>query len=280
MIQLQNLSFSYAKGKTVFKNFNLSFDKGNIYGLLGMNGTGKSTMLYLMSGLLKAKSGSVTVDNLDMSKRPVKALSEIFLLPEEFELPAISLSNYLKINSPFYPRFSDDLFKSCLENFGLSLDLDLGSLSMGQKKKVYISFALATNVSYLIMDEPTNGLDIPSKSQFRKVIAMSMNDERSIIVSTHQVNDMEQMFDHVVIIYNSDIVLNASISEIGSKLRFADFESSEQIDNPLYVQPYFGGNHVILPNSDHYAESNVNIETLFNGVLSNPTVFSSMFNNK
>ena len=189
MINIQNIKFAYSR-EVVLDGFSLQFDKGGIYGLLGKNGTGKSTLLYLMMGLLR-----------------------LFLVPEEYDLPAISLSAYVKAIKPFYPRYSEDLLKQCLANFEMSTDINLGQLSMGQKKKVYMSIALASNTRYLLMDEPTNGLDILSKSQFRKVVIEGMSEDKTIIISTHQVHDVELLLDHVCIIERNKVLLNEPLVE-------------------------------------------------------------------
>ena len=183
MIEVKNICFKYAGQKDlVFDDFSLELKQNNIYGLLGKNGTGKSTLLYLISGLLRPKKGSVCFDGVETKLRKPEMLSEIFIVPEEFDLPAMSLSEYVKINRPFYPQFSMEVLEGCLQDFELSTDLKLNALSMGQKKKVFMSFALATNTKLLLMDEPTNGLDIPSKSQFRKVIAQHMTEDRTLII--------------------------------------------------------------------------------------------------
>ncbi|MEG0039726.1 MAG: ATP-binding cassette domain-containing protein, partial [Bacteroides sp.] len=176
MISVENLSFVYRKSKrAVLHDFSLSLQQGRVYGLLGKNGAGKSTLLYLMSGLLTPKSGKVLFNHTDVRRRLPVTLQDIFLVPEEFELPAVSLVSYIELNSPFYPRFSKEDMMKYLHYFEMDLEVNLGELSMGQKKKVFMSFALATNTSLLLMDEPTNGLDIPGKSQFRKFIASGMS---------------------------------------------------------------------------------------------------------
>ena len=212
MINIQNIKFAYSK-EVVLDGFSLQFDKGGIYGLLGKNGTGKSTLLYLMMGLLRPQKGIVTVDGIDTTLRRPEVLSEMFLVPEEYDLPAISLSAYVKAIKPFYPRFSEDLLKQCLANFEMSTDINLGQLSMGQKKKVYMSIALASNTRYLLMDEPTNGLDILSKSQFRKVVIEGMSEDKTIIISTHQVHDVELLLDHICIIERNRVLLNEPLVE-------------------------------------------------------------------
>ena len=212
MINIQNIKFAYSK-EVVLDGFSLKFEKGGIYGLLGKNGTGKSTLLYLMMGLLRPQKGSVTIDGIDAALRRPEVLSEMFLVPEEYDLPAISLSAYVKAIKPFYPRFSEDLLKQCLANFEMNSDINLGQLSMGQKKKVYMSIALAANTRYLLMDEPTNGLDILSKSQFRKVVIEGMSEDKTIIISTHQVHDVELLLDHVCIIERNNVLLNEPLVE-------------------------------------------------------------------
>lgn len=212
MISIQNIKFAYGR-EVVLDDFSLQFGKGGICGLLGKNGTGKSTLLYLMMGLLRPQKGSVTIDGIDATLRRPEVLSEMFLVPEEYDLPRISLKKYVKSIKPFYPRFSDELLEKSLANFEMTTDIDLGSLSMGQKKKVYMSLALAMNTRYLLLDEPTNGLDILSKSQFRKAVIEGMNDEKTIIVSTHQVHDVELLLDHICIIERNRVLLNEPLVE-------------------------------------------------------------------
>ena len=172
MLQVENISFSYRRGKKeVLSDFSLSLEKGRVYGLLGKNGAGKSTLLYLMSGLLTPRNGRVTFYDTDVRRRLPVTLQDMFLVPEEFELPSISLVSYIELNSPFYPHFSKEDMMKYLHFFEMDLSTDLGALSMGQKKKVLMSFALATNTKLMLMDEPTNVLDIPGKSLFRNLIA-------------------------------------------------------------------------------------------------------------
>ena len=213
MISIQNVKFGYRSHQEVLDDFSLDFAKNGIYGLLGKNGTGKSTLLYLMMGLLRPQKGNVTIDGISSSLRKPEVLQEMFLVPEEYDLPRISLMKYVKSIKPFYPRFSDELLEKSLANFEMTSDIDLGSLSMGQKKKVYMSIALAANTRYLLLDEPTNGLDILSKSQFRKAVIEGMNDEKTIIVSTHQVHDVERLLDQVCIIEPNKVLLNEPLVE-------------------------------------------------------------------
>ena len=265
MIEVSNISFNYAGQKAqVFEDFSLRLEANNIYGLLGKNGTGKSTLLYLVSGLLRPKKGAVRFDGVETCKRLPETLQEIFIVPEEFDLPMMSLNDYVKINKPFYPRFSQEVLENCLNDFELTTDLKLNALSMGQKKKVFMSFALAAGTKLLLMDEPTNGLDIPSKSQFRKVIAQHMTEDRTVVISTHQVHDVEQMLDHIVMLDQRSVLLNASMQEIQDQYTF-EYRTPQQMDDSvLYAEPTLQGNAVITRRQEGDAETQVNLELLFN----------------
>ena len=266
MIEVSNISFKYAGQKDlVFDDFSLRLEANNIYGLLGKNGTGKSTLLYLVSGLLRPKKGSVRFDGVETCKRLPETLQEIFIVPEEFDLPMMSLREYVKINRPFYPRFSQEVLENCLNDFELTTDLKLSALSMGQKKKVFMSFALAAGTKLLLMDEPTNGLDIPSKSQFRKVVAQYMTEDRTLIISTHQVHDVESLLDHIMILSQQKLLLDASVSEITEKYTF-EYRTPNEMDDALYAEPSLQGNAVIAPRKADSPETQVNLELLFNAV--------------
>ena len=213
MIDIKNVTFGYTSSARVLEDFSLQFQDGGVYGLLGKNGTGKSTLLYLITGLLRAQKGGVEVDGVAAEKRQAEALAEMFIVPEEYDLPPISLKRYVNALKPFYPRFSDELLEQCLKEFEMPTDVNLGALSMGQKKKVYICVALAANTKYLLLDEPTNGLDILSKSLFRKVVVKGMSEDKTVIISTHQVHDVEHLLDHVVIIDRNRVLLDQKLEE-------------------------------------------------------------------
>lgn len=280
MITVENLSFLYRKSKrAVLHDFSLSLEKGRVYGLLGKNGAGKSTLLYLMSGLLTPKSGKVVYHDVDVRRRLPITLQDMFLVPEEFDLPPVSLISYIELNSPFYPRFSKEDMVKYLHYFEMDINIDLGALSMGQKKKVSMSFALATNTSLLLMDEPTNGLDIPGKSQFRKFIASGMTDDKTILISTHQVRDIDKVLDHVLIMDNSRVLLNESTMSICDKLFFTESENRELLQSSLFSTPSIQGNFLLLPNESG-EDSEINLELLFNATLAVPERISALFHSK
>lgn len=277
MLKVNNVTFSYSRRKwPVLRELSLEVKPGGIYGLLGKNGVGKSTLLYTMAGLLTPQAGDVRLNGVEVRRRLPSTLSEIFMMPEEVQLPAMKLSEYIKLNSPFYPRFSQEDMDNHLAALGISGDVNLGELSMGQKKKVFMSFALACNTSVLLMDEPTNGLDIPGKESFRRFIAGSMTDGRAIVISTHQVHDVERLLDHVIIMDDSKVVFDHSMMEIGERLKFCVTDSPEVIKGSLYAKPSIGGMTIVTLNDDG-SETEVDIEMLFSLATSNPGLLEYAF---
>lgn len=269
MLQVNHIDFSYGRRKApVFQDFSLDLQPGNIYGLLGKNGTGKSTLLYLLTGLLRPQHGEVLMNGVQVKERTPEILSDVFLVPEEFDLPSVTMEQYVKLQAPFYPRFSQEILDSCMKDFELASSVKLSSLSMGQKKKAFMSFALATNTRFLLMDEPTNGLDIPSKSIFRKVISSYMTDNRTLLISTHQVGDVDMLLDHVLILEGTRLLLNRSTADICKVLRYEVRPVSEPTDDALYVQPSIQGNALLTLKKEEDEETPLNLELLFNCALS------------
>jgi ABC-2 type transport system ATP-binding protein len=268
MVELHNINFRYKKNKPLFRELNLSLTSGYIYGLLGKNGAGKTTLLKHLSGLLYPQEGQARVFGHDVSRREPQMLENVFVVPEEFELPAQNIDTFIKYNAVFYTRFSREQLDFYLQEFELDRDEKLSSMSYGQKKKFLIAFGLATNARLLILDEPTNGLDIPSKSQFRKIMASSLDEEKIIVISTHQVRDLENLIDVVLVLENGSIIFNHGIGEISEKLRFEQDLRKAMPEEILYSEDAAGRKAGIVKNTSGM-ESRVDLEILFNGVVKN-----------
>ena len=277
MLTLKQLHFNYPKGHSILKSVDLNFESGNIYGLFGKNGEGKSTLMKLVCGLLHPAYGHCTLYGESTHERNVKTLKDLFFIPEEFELPAVSIETYEKINSVFYPNFSREYFYSLIEEFGLFRNQGISKLSFGQKKKVLIAFGLASNTPLLLMDEPTNGLDIPSKSQFRKILASAIDEDKCIIISTHQVRDLHSLIDHVVILDNAKVIFDQSLSKVSDALWFGRV-SKESESSVLFSESSFGGR--VITARENQEESEIDLELLFNGVLTNREEINSILNAK
>ena len=279
MLQIENLEFSYHKKKApIFNGISLTIQPGSVYGLLGKNGIGKSTLLYMMCGLMFPHKGRITLDGVEVRHRRPETLEKIFLVPEEFDLPSISVDAYVRRNSVFYPRFDREQFDRYLADFELENVKNLSKTSMGQKKKYLVSFALATNTPLLLMDEPTNGMDIPSKSQFRKVIASGMNEQKSIVISTHQVRDLENMIDRIDILEGGRLLLDSDTADITSHLQFIKGAGEADIEEALYSVSTIAGYSAILPNPTG-EETPLDIEMLFNYAIEKPAEIERIFAN-
>lgn len=274
MIKIDKLFFRYENSDWLFKDLSFKFGLGRICGLLGKNGVGKTSLLRIIAGLIFPKEGSCRVFDYEPQKREVNFLQQIYFLPEEFYLPEYSAEKYYDLHAPFYPAFNKKMFQDVLHDFDLKFTHDLKSYSYGQKKKFLLAFALATECKVLLLDEPTNGLDIPGKSQFRRIVAGNLTQDKSFIISTHQVRDLESLIDTVVILENGKILFNKTSDEISSRLTFVDAEEPDK--NALYQEKIFGGYQIIKENKTKH-ESAINLESLFSGVLAMPEIINSVF---
>ncbi len=276
MIQIKNLSFGYKKNKYLFDDLSLHIPMGNIYGLLGRNGAGKTTLLKQIAGLLFPSKGECIVFDKPAHERLPEVLNDIYFIPEEFQLPSITMNAFTKLHSAFYPKFDLVLLNKYLNEFEINDNAKLTSLSYGQKKKFLIAFGLATRTRILILDEPTNGLDIPSKSQFRRIIASSMDEDRSIIISTHQVRDLASLIDHIIILEGGKVIFHQSTIEISSKLSFVQTKEMDHLE-VLYQEDVLGGHAVMCRKNG--GETEIDLELLFNGVVSNSEKVTNEFKN-
>lgn len=280
MIEVKDLSFGYDRDE-LFHQMNLSLEPGNIYGLLGMNGAGKSTLLKLMTGLLFLDSGTLTSFGYDPARRDPGFLARIFFLPEEINVWGITDRQYEDYYTPFYPNFSHDQFERYLREFDIPRNRKLTQLSFGQKKKFLLSFGLACGAELLVLDEPTNGLDIPSKGLFRSLVAEALNDNQIFVISTHQVKDVESLIDRLVVLHQGKVLLNQTMAEVSSRIRMTHTPTRPDPDSVglLYCEPGVGGFWTVWQDSDA-ADGVIDLEILFNTVISRPDIYASLFENE
>jgi len=277
MIQLQNIQFGYTKNRNIFEDVSLHMEAGHIYGLLGKNGAGKTTLLKIMSGLRFPTAGTTTILNENSALRKDHVLQDLYFLQEEMYVPHLKIEQFEKAFAPFYPRFNHEQFNEYLREFELDKEFGyLDKLSHGQKKKALIAFALATNTQILIMDEPTNGLDIPSKSTFRRLMASAADETRLVIISTHQVRDLHSLIDMVAILDNGRMVLNASTYEITEKLLFDVDNTKSEEGTILYTEESPRGVYQVKENV-HHIDSSLDLELLFNAAMSNKNAIANLF---
>lgn len=266
LIHLHELSFGYSKGQPLFADLSLRIESGGIYGLLGRNGAGKSTLLKLMTGCLKPTGGEADLFGRPAFDRRAADLQRLYFLPEQVYLPAPSWQVLAKAYGPFYPRFDGLAFRQNLDAFEVPTNRKLTQLSLGQKKKGLIAFALACNTELLVMDEPTNGLDIPSKAQFRSILAEVAADDRTIIVSTHQVRDLSGLIDPIIIVENGSVIAQLDLQMVSKSLAFELVSSLRPPADALHAERVPGGHYVVRTNVDG-RHTEPDLEVLFNAIV-------------
>jgi len=272
MIKTNDLNYGYYKYMPVLKKISLNLPEGHIYGLLGKNGVGKSTLLKVLSGALLGE-GEISVGGFDPRERKGEMQEQIRLVPENEALYENTIDEIAAITAPLYPTFNQELLDSALNEFEVPRDKKLTKMSLGQQKKALISLSLACNTPYLFMDEPTNGMDIPSKSSFRRIVASSIADNSTVLISTHQIDDLEGLIDYVVILENDGVLLSASLQEIGQKLCFGIAEPEDEV---LYSEKTLRGSWSVMINKTG-EEMPVDIKLLFSAVVKNPASFKNIF---
>ena len=267
MIKIENLDFSYKNNRRVFNRMNLNLDEPGIYGLLGENGVGKTTLLNLMGSMLLPQGGSITMNGTDgvqrkVSDRDVETLAATYLLSDKNQLSSLRFKDFVNSYSRFYPNYSSDTMKDGIESFHIDVDMKLKHLSLGNWKRAMIAMALAVGTDLLLMDEPTNGLDIPAKKTFRQLLMKHMRDEQTVVISTHQIADIDKMIDHVIILKDGHDAFCASTEEI---LKVYAFTVQPTDEGALYSEVSAGGYKVIRKNDGQ--ETDINLELLFNAVI-------------
>ena len=262
MIQINDVTFGYSVEKNVFDRLNLSLSTPGIYGLLGLNGSGKTTLLNLLSSLIFADQGSILIDGQDVTKRETSTLEKVYYMAAEIPETTMKFKDFIKYYSPLYPHFNQEVLHDCLKQFQVNTDERISNLSLGGKKKAFISFALAVGAEVMLMDEPTNGLDIPSKKIFRQLLMRYVSESQQVIISTHLVGDVANLLDHFLVLKENGKVFSASAAEITKQYAFVRQLTNE---NVLYAEPCAEGYKVIKSNEGE--DTDIDIELLFNAII-------------
>ena len=274
MVNIEGLTFGYGRA-ALFNELALGLAPGNIYGLLGVNGAGKSTLLKLISGLLFASRGTVRSLGHDPAKRAPSFLLDVFVLAEDAQAPSMQAAEYLRARAPFYPRFDRPAFERYLREFELPSTGNLAALSHGQQKKFLLAFGLASQAKLVLLDEPTNGLDIPSKSLLRRVITEALTPDRLFVISTHQVRDLGTLMDPIVILHQGRVLLNRTLAEIGAQLHMTQQASPPAAGTPnlLFSEPTVGGFWSVWRGG---GDGPLDLEVLFNAIVAKPDLAQSV----
>jgi ABC-2 type transport system ATP-binding protein len=267
MLNIKSLSYHYKPKRNILWNINSDLQPGNIYGLLGLNGEGKTTFLKLIVGMLLPKDGTIEYDGHLSIERCPEYLNDVYFLPDYSKLPDLGIEQFGKLYGAFYSKYDHQQFLDCIKEFRIPTENKLIALSLGQHRKVHLSFALACNSAVLLMDEPTNGLDIPSKAIFRKLLSKYINENRIFLIATHQIRDVDVLLDHLLIMKNGSLVLDKNIYQLSNQFKISKYPSDAE--NALYVQDDLAGPFYLVKNNSG-EESRLDIEFLFNAFTNNP----------
>lgn len=262
MITVRDLSFSYSRKSSVFDSLSLTLPAGEIVGLLGRNGAGKSTLIKLLSSLLTPQQGTICFDGKSVEQIGAELYSRMMVVPEELVLPKVTVEKYVRTTAPLYPTFNREQFDTYCQQLEVDSTQRFDNLSMGQRKKAYLAFALACNVELLLLDEPTNGLDITAKGALRSILASYADGGKSIIISTHQAHDIENLIDRVVIIDSGEILLNQSVYTLQQCFGFGVVENHQAIYSTQSIAGKVG-----IWAADNEEEGRFDLELLFNAAI-------------
>jgi len=276
VIEIKNLEFHYSRKRPIYNDLGVSIKEGSICGLLGLNGAGKTTLLNVIAGFLIPQNGTCKVFGMEASERKPEMLQEVFIVSDTSDLPYINLNTFCKTYADFYPRFDHDFFNHCVSEFKVSTKNRLISLSLGDKRKAMLSFALSTRCRLLLLDEPTNGLDIPSKSVLKKLIAESFNEKQTILIATHQLRDLSNLMDRIIIEHHGRIVLNESIDCISEKLLFGVNEHLIPKEDLIYLSEGLTKYETVSVNRTK-EQGQIDVELLFAAATANPNEFKAIF---
>lgn len=270
MIELKRLSYSYRKDIFALKNASATIGPG-ISLVVGPNGAGKTTLFRILAGMLVPNTGESTFDEISTSCELPSLRQRIFYLPDDAVMPQSTINEMACHHAVFYPGFSQDRLGENLEAFDMTGEEKLSAMSTGQRKKANVAYALSLGVDVLLLDEPANGLDISSQKILNRLIARNISDEGYIIIATHMVHEMRNMFDNVVVLNEGRVMLSETTDEI--LRRWAFIVSDSRPAKALYGEQSVDGYHSIVPNADGI-DSTIDFSLLYSMLCGNPPMFN------
>ncbi len=266
MIELNNLSFRYGHTFFALRDLNTEIPSG-IHLLLGENGAGKTTLLQIISGLLFPSMGECLIDGCNVALREPSVMERIFFLPEDCVFPAKTINDFARMHSRFYPTFDAGDLDRNLADFGMTGDEPLAGLSLGMRKRANLAYVLALHCPVALLDEPANGLDINAKKSLRQMIMRNCGDEQTIIISTHTVWDLEQLFDGIVVLRHGSLMISKPVYEIAERVAFVT--SPGHYPGAWYEEVSMAGYRSIAPRSEDAPETDVDFNLLYSALMGN-----------
>lgn len=216
VLEISNLVKLYKNGRGV-RNISFSVEEGEVVGLLGPNGSGKTTIMKALTGLCRYQSGAIRIFGADPADSIEKALANVGCLIEQPALyENMTAKRQLKLMSRYYPRLSDTSVELALKESGLDryANEKVRRYSLGMKQRLAIAMALLSDPAFIILDEPGNGLDIEATVELRQdIVSLAREKKKAFLVSSHQADDIEKMCHRVIIIYEGNLIDDVSVED-------------------------------------------------------------------
>ena len=214
LVECSGLSKSYGR-KVVLQDFNINLEKGRIIGLLGPNGSGKTTFIKILAGILSRNAGEVTIDGRQIGIESKKVVS---YLPERtYFSPSMKVKETIEFFADFYEDFRKERAVEMLQKLNIPLDAKIKSLSKGTREKVQLVLVMSREAKVYLLDEPMGGVDPAARDYILKTILTNYSEDSSVIISTHLISDVENVLDDVVFIKDGRVVLHESVDDIREK---------------------------------------------------------------
>ncbi|ACD22770.1 ABC transporter ATP-binding protein [Clostridium botulinum] len=232
MIQVDNLSFSIDE-KEILKDINLNINEGKIFGIIGPNGVGKSTLLRCLSGIYKTSEGEVKYNDENVYDNPKVKENIGFVADENTFFYNFKVKEVLKYYKYAYKNFDIDRFNELNEIFKLPLNKFVFQFSKGMKMRLSLALAFSIKAKYLILDEPTSGLDPIVKNKLLKIFIDEVaNNNATIIISSHHLGELERICDEVAILDEGKVSYKNSIENMKNKIK----KIQVAFDKPTYEE--------------------------------------------
>jgi ABC-2 type transport system ATP-binding protein len=202
--------------KQVLKDFNMTLEEGKVYGLLGKNGEGKTTLIRMILGIIPSDKGKILYKGKEIKFNQPFYKNEVGYIPEEsIFFGWMTIKELMAFNSAFYPKWNTQKSKELLNRFGLDEKFKIKNLSRGMKLKLGLIVALAAVPELLILDDPTSGMDVPTRHDFLKGIIREILDEgTSVLFSSHLVHELEGIIDHLGILHDGNLILEENFQQV------------------------------------------------------------------
>lgn len=212
MIRFNNVTKRYGNGTVALKDFNLEISGGKVVGILGPNGSGKTTFLKMINGYLKPTSGTIEVLGQEINaetKKHVSYLPDSPFIPEDY-----TVTEAKKLWQSFFEDFNETKFNKLMKFMDLDQNLRMSDMSKGMNEKFHLSLILSRDAKIYVIDEPIAGVDLVSRDKILEAIFSNIEDDKLLIITTHLVDELETLFDDVVFVSKGEIVLQGNAEDL------------------------------------------------------------------